>query len=91
MNKLREIRLIKSNMTEKAEVVFVLLIFRIKAMGKGQPEYKGIVRAVRIMAGSTVALNYRPVLKPPFLPDPVFLMTAVTQIIDPVLQKIFSV
>ena len=63
---------------EETEVVLPFFIGRIKTVWEGKPENVGVVRAVRIVARNTIALNNRTVLKPPLFPYAIFLMAAVT-------------
>ncbi len=53
---------------QKTEVVFPLFIGGIKTVREGEPENVGVIRAMRIVAGHTVPLNNRAMLKLPFFP-----------------------
>jgi hypothetical protein len=78
-------------MTEEAETVFPFFIFSIKFMREGQPEDKGVIRAVRIMTGSAITLGNRTVLKTPLLPYIAFLMTTVTEGVKLIQKKGFNI
>jgi hypothetical protein len=86
-------RLFSSNesflVAEETEAVFPLFILRIKLVRKGQSENKGIVRAVGIVTGCTIALHYRAVEKPSLFPYFFLFVAVVTEAVNFIDEEIF--
>lgn len=74
---------------EETEAVFAPLIFSIKRVRKRQSKNEGIVRAVGIVTGCTIALYDRAVEKPSLFPYFFVVMAAVAEDVNFIDEEIF--